>query len=76
MKKYYKFLMVLVLFAFAKETHAQNYQWDWANHGGGTMSHSSQSNSYNDYERVLDIAVDNNNNYYYLIAYADGNPLA
>ena len=68
--------MVLVLFAFAKETHAQNYQWDWANHGGGTMSHSSQSNSYNDYERVLDLAVDNNNNYYYLIAYADGNPLA
>lgn len=66
--------MVLVLIAFAKEIHAQNYQWDWAKHGGGTQSFSSQSNSYNDFERVLDIAVDNNNNYYYLIAYAAGNP--
>jgi hypothetical protein len=74
MKKQYKFLMVLVLFAFAKETHAQNYQWDWANHGGGIQSLSSNSGSYFWYERVLDIAVDSNNNYYYLITYADGNP--
>jgi len=74
MKKHCRFFLVLVAFAFAKETQAQNYQWDWANHGGGTQFFSNNSRSYIDYERILDIAVDSNNNYYYLAAYADGNP--
>jgi hypothetical protein len=74
MKKHIKFLVVLIVFAFEKVTHAQNYQWDWAHHGGGTQFFSNNSGSYFWYERVLDIAVDSNNNYYYLITYAEGNP--
>jgi len=53
---------------------SQNYQWDWAKSGGGTQPLTNQSTTFDDYERVLDITVDSNNNYYYLMAFAEGNP--
>jgi hypothetical protein len=73
MKKHIKFLVVLIVFAFAKQTQAQNYQWDWAKHGGGNQFFSNNFRSYIDYERVLDITVDSNNNYYYSITYDPSN---
>ncbi|PZR10335.1 MAG: hypothetical protein DI539_21325 [Flavobacterium psychrophilum] len=47
---------------------AQEFQWQWAKRGGGTKQSSGESEtSYSyDSEQILDIAVDADNNYYFL----------
>lgn len=61
----------IVLFAAllaAMVVSAQDYQWQWAKRGGGLkLAPNETSTAYNfDSEQILDIAVDSQNNYYYL----------
>ncbi len=47
--------------------HAQNFQWQWAKTGGGIRQAANEGGAYFfDSEQVIDIAVDQDNNYYYL----------
>lgn len=47
--------------------HAQNFQWQWAKTGGGIRQAANEGGAYAfDSEQVIDIAVDQANNYYYL----------
>jgi len=53
---------------------AQNYQWDWAERGGTSNDVIAATPSRDhDHEHILDIAVDSNNNYYYLALSMHGN---
>lgn len=49
-------------------TLAQQYEWQWATRGGGTKNAQGETASAFDYnsEHIVDIAVDADNNYYYL----------
>ncbi|WP_116787671.1 T9SS type A sorting domain-containing protein [Flavobacterium psychrotrophum] len=62
-----KTLLFVALFA-ALSLCAQDYQWQWAKRGGGVrLSPNETGTAYNfDSEQILDIAVDSQNNYYYL----------
>ncbi|KGO93197.1 T9SS type A sorting domain-containing protein [Flavobacterium subsaxonicum] len=64
MKKTLLFASLLAAMALS----AQDYQWQWAKRGGGVkLSPNETSITYNfDSEQILDIAVDSQNNYYYL----------
>src|SRR5690606_4817496 len=54
---------------------AQPYQWQWAVNGGSNAL-SWAGASWNCYvEQVHDIAIDKNNNYYFLAKIKNGNPL-
>ncbi|QFG53467.1 T9SS type A sorting domain-containing protein [Chryseobacterium sp.] len=45
---------------------AQTYSWQWAKYGGGNTGSTSSGFNYTQDESIRDIAVDNQNNYYYL----------
>lgn len=63
-----KQLLYLFFLAITISTTAQNYQWDWAQSGGGTQSVTTMGNSF-DYwqlEAITSIKIDSNNNYYFL----------
>jgi len=64
MKKTLLFASLLAAMAVS----AQDYQWQWAKRGGGVkLAPNETSLTYNfDSEQILDIAVDSQNNYYYL----------
>lgn len=63
MKKY--FLSAILLGSLT--LHAQNLQWQWAKTGGGIKQAANEGGVYFfDSEQVIDIAVDQDNNYYYL----------
>ena len=53
---------------------AQDYEWQWAKRGGGIKRISNESPLAEDYnsEQVIDIAVDADNNYYYLAYIGQG----
>lgn len=63
MKKqlYYSILLVLIGFNASAQ-----YAWQWAKYGGGNTGSSSSGFNYTEDESIRDIAVDNQNNYYYL----------
>lgn len=64
-----KKLLLFTTLLLALSLSAQNYQWIWAKRGGGIkMSPNETTSGYNyDSEQVQDIAVDNDNNYYFLV---------
>lgn len=46
---------------------AQEFEWQWATRGGGTKNGQGEGGGFGFYsEQVIDIAVDDNNNYYFL----------
>src|SRR5690606_37979278 len=55
-------------------SYGQEYQWQWAKSGGGEMGNTAFTFSKSD-EHVLDIAVDGNNNYYYLMSIFGNSPI-
>ena len=60
---------LLIISAFVSlGAFAQDYEWQWARRGGGIkLSPNETATAYNfDSEQILDIAVDSDNNYYYL----------
>jgi|AntDeeMinimDraft_5_1070356.scaffolds.fasta_scaffold00488_9 hypothetical protein len=65
MKKQQLIVIPFILLCFT--VNAQNFGWQWAKRGGGISSLNSGSDIYsNGLERVVDVAVDSDNNYYYL----------
>ncbi len=60
----------LFLLSFFFST-AQNYQWDWGITGGGSTGEIGR-----DYqtEQIFDIAIDKNNNYYFVAKIKNGTP--
>src|SRR5690606_32104731 len=54
---------------------AQEYDWQWAKSGGGEMGNTAFIFSKNLDEHVWDIAVDGNNNYYYLMHVYGNSPM-
>lgn len=58
-------LCTALLMAFSAA--AQEYEWQWAKRGGGKKNAQGESSFYNhNSEQIMDIAVDDDNNYYYL----------
>ncbi|WP_166413054.1 T9SS type A sorting domain-containing protein [Chryseobacterium lacus] len=53
---------------------AQNYTWQWGQYGGGDQGSFGSGFTYTNDESIRDIAVDNNNNYYYLATINPGSP--
>ena len=53
---------------------AQTYSWQWAKYGGGNEGSFSSGFTYTQDESIRDIAVDNQNNYYYLATINPMNP--
>jgi len=65
----------LVAFAlFSVMNNAQTYQWQWAKTGGATNGSSGVGFNQKDDEHILDIAVDNQNNSYYISAIYNSSP--
>ena len=70
-----KIITILTLSLFSVTGFAQTYQWQWAKTGGGT------NNPYGEYpahyfpqaEQILDIKIDQDNNYYFLARATNGN---
>lgn len=56
---------------FSIPATAQQYQWDWGLTGGGSTGEIGR-----DYqtEQIFDIAIDSNNNYYFLAKIKNGTP--
>lgn len=56
----------LLFFMLPVLSFSQNYQWQWAKQAGGQAGASTSFFNYLDDESIRDIAVDSNNNAYYL----------
>jgi Secretion system C-terminal sorting domain len=55
------------LLLLALTATAQDYEWQWAKRGGGTKNAQGENSGYDfNSEHIADIAVDADNNYYYL----------
>ena len=66
----FKILLFSILYSlFSIPTTAQPYQWDWGITGGGSTGEIGR-----DYqtEQIFDIAIDKNNNYYFLAKIKNG----
>ena len=75
MKKYlYLLTYLLILVGSIAQISAQTYSWQWAKYGGGNSGSPSSGFNYTQDESIRDIAVDSNNNYYYLATNNPGNP--
>lgn len=57
---------VLYFMLLSLALHAQTYQWKWAKQGGGDGGSLSSTFDIWQDEHIRDVAVDNNNNYYFL----------
>src|SRR5690606_10549755 len=68
----FQILFLFLLCSFF--SYGQEYQWQWAKSGGGEMGNTAFTFSKSD-EHVLDIAVDGNNNYYYLMSIFGNSPM-
>ena len=57
-------------------SYGQEYQWQWAAVGGGNVGSWSENTGVYRYtsEQILDIKIDNENNYYFLAKITQGNP--
>src|SRR5690606_10819878 len=53
-------------------SYGQEYQWQWAKSGGGEMGNTAFTFYKTSDEHIIDIAIDSNNNYYYL-SHLNGN---
>ena len=69
-----KQLYLLVTLLSAISVTAQTYSWQWAKYGGGDQGSFGSGFTYTNDESIRDIAVDNNNNYYYLATINPGSP--
>ncbi|MFA5557231.1 MAG: T9SS type A sorting domain-containing protein [Flavobacteriaceae bacterium] len=77
-------LLAIGLLLTAYGLQAQSYEWQWAKHGGGTakITNEGAGNYSNDnFEHIIDIVTDEDNNYYFLgriasgSTHVDGNPV-
>src|SRR5690606_17441056 len=69
----FQILFLFSLFSFF--SYGQEYQWQWAKSGGGELGFSGDIyTSFRD-ECIIDIAVDANNNYYYLMSINGNSPM-
>ncbi|MFA7649544.1 MAG: hypothetical protein WCY06_04350, partial [Flavobacteriaceae bacterium] len=69
-------LLAIGLLFTAFGSYAQDYQWQWAKHGGGSAKVTNEqegilNNSFRA-ELIWDIATDEDNNYYFLGTIASG----
>ena len=65
----------LLFFLSSFFSYGQEYQWQWAKSGGGELGFSGDIyTSFRD-EGIMDIAVDSNNNYYYLSRLNGNSPM-
>ncbi|RYD94517.1 MAG: hypothetical protein EOP54_17385, partial [Sphingobacteriales bacterium] len=62
-----KKILLCTSLLLALSTTAQEYEWQWAKRGGGKKNAQGENSGF-DYnsEHIVDIAVDEDNNYYYL----------
>src|SRR5690606_12390922 len=72
-KHFYLLGCLLLLSTFCG--YAQEYQWQWAKSGGGEEGGTSNTFYKFSDEYVIDIAIDNDNNYYYLMQLRAGSPM-
>src|SRR5690606_37976195 len=56
-------------------SYGQEYQWQWAKSGGGEMGTYAFTFYKTSDEHIIDIAIDNNNNYYYLSRLNGNSPM-
>src|SRR5690554_3862738 len=77
-------LLAIGLLLTAYGLQAQSYEWQWAKHGGGSSAYYNEQGGdyWNDnFEHIIDIATDEDNNYYFLgtishsNSHVDGNPV-
>src|SRR5690554_3778466 len=83
--KTFRLLLFFLLPLWGLGGWAQDYQWQWAKHGGGKGNLSGETpGSFGNFraELIHDIVVDEDNNYYFLTSlsktdtHVDGNPVA
>lgn len=67
-------ILYLLLLTFSFLGNAQTYTWKWAQYGGGDNGSFGSGFTYTQDESIRDIAVDSNNNYYYLATNNPGSP--
>lgn len=62
-----KYFLIVLSIVFATGLTAQNTEnWQWAKRGGGPGQFTTSPLWARDFERVVDMAIDNDNNYYFL----------
>jgi len=64
-------LFSILLTLFSIPVTAQQYNWDWAINGGGSLSTSSGLYRV---EQVFDVQIGTDNNYYFIGRITNGNP--
>src|SRR5690606_40942292 len=69
----FQILFLFLLCSFF--SYGQEYQWQWAKSGGGEMGNTAFTFYKTSDEHIIDIAIDNNNNYYYLSRLNGNNPM-
>lgn len=71
----FKILLFSILYSlFSIPTTAQPYQWQWAINGGSSGAGLSGASWTIYSEQIYDIAIDQNNNYYYVASITGSNP--
>ena len=72
--KYTHYISLLTLFLVLGELNAQEKDWQWAKRGGGNAFLNSGSTIYSTgRERILEVAVDSQNNYYFIAEVGSSN---
>ena len=67
MQKNSLYIGVIISLFFLNTLSAQNEDWQWAKRGGGVVSLAAGSEIYSTgLERIVDMDIDSNNNYYFL----------
>ena len=63
-----KIILLVISLLVGINTSAQTYEWQWAKRGGGIKQTPGESESAASFEseQIIDIVVDQDNNYYYL----------
>jgi hypothetical protein len=64
MKQHYIFIFIILI--TSQLSIAQTPDWQWLKRGGGTLNLQGNETTSTGVERVLDLSIDNNNNYYFL----------
>ncbi len=70
--KLVNFQILFLFFLCSFFSYGQEYQWQWAKSGGGEMGNTAFTFYKTSDEHIIDIAIDSNNNYYYL-SHLNGN---
>lgn len=69
-----RFKIKLFFLLIPLTTFSQTYQWQWARQGGGNSGSSGVGFNETTDEMIRSVAVDNQNNYYYLSSVFQGTP--